>query len=30
MAIAFWFNDDDWGSTTKVWDYFDAKNQISK
>lgn len=30
MAIAFWFNDDDWGSTTKVWDYFDAKNQMPK
>lgn len=28
MAIAFWFNDDDWGSATKVWDYFDGKNKL--
>lgn len=26
-AIAFWFNDEDWGNTSKVWDYFAMKPQ---
>ena len=22
LAVAFWFDDEDWSGTTKVWDYF--------
>lgn len=29
MAIAFWFNDEDWPGQTKVWDYFDVVNKRS-
>jgi uncharacterized short protein YbdD (DUF466 family) len=30
MAVRFWFLDDDWGTPTKVWEYFRAKNVKTK
>lgn len=26
-AVAVWFNDSDWGDSTKVWEYFSAKRK---
>lgn len=27
MAVRFWFMDDDWGDSTKIWEYFRAKDR---
>ena len=30
MAVRFWFLDDDWGTPTKVWEYFRVKDVKTK